>query len=143
MPKITIFDQKSWFFQSGYTCSYGRYMAGNMHLGCLRLILSAFTISGVLLVHFSKIRKKSIFWLFFGHEKIFKKWQKNRFFSKIFKSSYNIIICFRRCLGVPKNVFLTSDHIYLPIHSTYVSYGIDPKNHPKWHLQKRPSIIFT
>ena len=33
-------------------------MAGKMHLGCLRLILSAFTISGVLLVHFSKIRKK-------------------------------------------------------------------------------------
>ena len=65
MPKITIFDQKSWFFQSGYTCSYGRYMAGKMHLGCLRLILSAFTISGVLLVHFSKIRKKSIFWPIF------------------------------------------------------------------------------
>ena len=65
MPKITIFDQKSWFFQSGYTCSYGRYMAGNMHLGCLRLILSAFTISGVLLVHFSEIRKKSIFWPIF------------------------------------------------------------------------------
>ena len=66
MPKIAIFDQKSWFFQSGYQCSYDRYMAGNMHLGCLRPILSAFTISGVLLVHFSKIRKKSIFWLFFG-----------------------------------------------------------------------------
>ena len=59
------FRPKSWFFQSGYTCSYGRYMAGKMHLGCLRLILSAFTISGVLLVHFSEIRKKSIFWPIF------------------------------------------------------------------------------
>ena len=66
MPKISIFDQKSWFFQSGYTCSYGRYMAGKMHLGCLRLILSAFTISGVLLVHFSKIRKNRFFDPFFA-----------------------------------------------------------------------------
>ena len=65
MPKIAIFDQKSWFFQSGYTCSYGRYMAGNMHLGCLRHILDAFMIYGVDLMHFWKNRKKSIFWLIF------------------------------------------------------------------------------
>ena len=66
MPKIAIFDQKSWFFQSGYTCWYVRYMAGNMHLGCLRHILDAFMIYGVDLVHFWKNRKKSIFWLIFS-----------------------------------------------------------------------------
>ena len=64
MLKIAIFDQKSWFFQSGYTCSYGRYMAGNMHLGCPRHILRAFLIYWGDLVHFWKNRKRSIFWIF-------------------------------------------------------------------------------
>ena len=65
MVKIAFWDQKSSFFQSYYKCSYGRYMAGNMHLGCPRHILRAFLIYGSDLVHFWKNRKKSIFWLIF------------------------------------------------------------------------------
>ena len=65
MVKIAFWDQKSSFFQNYYKCSYGRYMAGNMHLGCPRHILRAFLIYGGDLVHFWKNRKKWIFDLFF------------------------------------------------------------------------------
>ena len=65
MVKIAFWDQKSSFFQSYYKCSYGRYMAGNMLLGCPRHILRAFLISGSDLVHFWKNRKKWIFWPIF------------------------------------------------------------------------------
>ena len=64
MVKIAFWDQKSSFFQSYYKCSYGRYMAGNMHLGCPRHILRAFLIYRGDLVHFWKNRKKCIFCLF-------------------------------------------------------------------------------
>ena len=64
MVKIAFWDQKSSFFQSYYKCSYGRYMAGNMHLGCPRHILRAFLIYRGDLVHFWKNRKNAFFCLF-------------------------------------------------------------------------------
>ena len=64
MVKIAFWDQKSSFFRSYYKCSYGRYTAGNTHLGCLRHILRAFLIYRGDLVHFWKNRKKCIFCLF-------------------------------------------------------------------------------
>ena len=65
MVKIAFWDQKSSFFQSYYKCSYGRYMAGNMHLGCPRHILRAFLIYRGDLVHFWKNRKKNAFFCLF------------------------------------------------------------------------------
>ena len=66
MVKIAFWDQKSSFFQSHFKWSYGRYMAGNMLLGCPGHILRAFLISGSDLVHFWKNRKKNGFfdWFF-------------------------------------------------------------------------------
>ena len=84
MVKIAFWDQKSSFFQSYYKCSYGRYMAGNMHLGCPRHILRAFLIYRGDLVHFSKNRKKKAFFCLFlavdRHAKsiFFNFWPDNR-----------------------------------------------------------------